>query len=353
MRKNWKVGLVGTGFWSSNHLQAWSRIPSVEITALCDRIPEKLVDKAKQFGIVEDRLFTSLEEMLEKTDIDIVDIVTGPETHLRLITIAAKAGKHIMCQKPFAPSLSEASAIVRVVREHGVRLMVTENWRWLQPYQALKNVLDKGVMGKVRAVRFHHKSLYTPRMSPDVELPQPFFRTMPQLLFYEMGPHWFDTWRFLFGTPKRLYAELGRISPYIVGEDTGVVMLSHEDFYGHMDMSWATGEEVEGLLAEEIRNEWVEQMVIDGDRGTVTLHGTGKFKEGRITFTDLTGVEQVLVPSTLADTPESHFRLQSHFIHCLNTGEPFQTDGEQNLVTLKMVFATYQSAEEHRPVEIY
>jgi predicted dehydrogenase len=80
----WKVGLIGTGYWSEKHLKAWSRIPNLEIAALCNRSREKLVQKAAEFGVSEDRLYSSLEEMLEKADIDIVDIVTGPETILIL-----------------------------------------------------------------------------------------------------------------------------------------------------------------------------------------------------------------------------------------------------------------------------
>lgn len=350
--KKWKVGLVGTGYWSINHLHAWSQIPEVEITALCDQNPKIVQEKAHQFRVPQNRIFTNFKEMLEKTDIDIVDIVTGPETHLPMVKAAAIAGKHVLCQKPVAPTMEDAEAIVQVAKNGGIRLMVTENWRWMQPYQSLKAVLEQGLHGNICSVRYRHKSFYTPLMRPDVLLPQPFFRTMPRLLFYENGSHWYDTWRFLFGTPKRIYANLGKVSPYVIGEDTGIVLLSHKNFHGHMDMSWATGEELDHVPSKEVRNEWIEQMVIDGDKGTIKMYSTGKFKEGRITFTGLNGFEEIIVPTTLADAPKSHYRLQSHFIKCLSTGEQFQTEGEYNLVTMKLVFATYESAEQNQPIEI-
>jgi predicted dehydrogenase len=98
---------------------------------------------------------------------------------------------------------------------------------------------------------------------------------MPQLLFYEMGVHWFDVWRFLFGMPQRVFAEMARVSPYIEGEDSGVVILGHEDFYGLMDMSWATRRELEQPMPEQVLPDHIEKLVVDGERGTLKLHEDG------------------------------------------------------------------------------
>jgi predicted dehydrogenase len=346
--RTWKVGLIGTGWWSEKHLQAWSRIPNVEIAALCNRSREKLVNRAKQFSVPEDRLYSSLEEMLEKADIDIVDIVTGPETHLDFVRTAAAAGKHIMCQKPFAPSMEAAQEMVRAAEAAGVRLMVTENWRWLMPFQLIKKVLDEGTLGKIHVVRYIHTDYYTPRMAPGVELPQPFFRDMPKLLFYEMGVHWYDTWRFLFGTPKRLYAELATVSPYIKGEDSGIVVLGYDDFYGFLDMSWATRQKLDQPLGEQVGPVHLEQLVVDGENGTLKL-----YTDGKITIVRKDGsAETVVAERTQLDHEESHYRLQSHYIHCLETGEEFQTSGRDNLTTLNMTFGTYESASKHIPISI-
>lgn len=346
--KAWKVGLVGTGYWSEKHLRAWRRIPGVEVTALCNRSREKMERRAAEFGVPADALYTSLDEMLASADIDIVDIVTGPETHLAYASKAAAAGKHIMCQKPFAPSLEEAEAIVDAAEAAGVRLMVTENWRWLQPFRTIKRVLDEGRIGKVRMARYVHTDYYTPRMAPGVAIPQPFFREMPKLLFYEMGVHWFDTWRFLFGTPDRLYAEVQRISPYIEGEDSGIVVLGAEGFFGLLDASWATRQKLDRPLAETVGPVHLEQLAIDGESGTLKYYTSGRIA---VVSADGSGEETILETSEL-DHEESHFRLQSHFIDCLNTGEPFQTSGADNLITLRMAFGVYESAASRMPVAI-
>ncbi len=342
----WKVGLVGTGFWSENHLQAWNRIPNVQIAALCNRSRHKLLDKAAKYGVPEDQLYDTIDRMLADADIHIVDIVTGAETHLEFVRKAAAAGKHIMCQKPFAPSLAEAEEIVRIADEAGVRLMVTENWRWLQPFQVIKQVLDSGELGKVNVVRYIHTDYYTPRMAPGVELPQPFFREMPNLLFYEMGVHWFDTWRYLFGMPNRLYAETSKVSPYIVGEDSGIVVLGYDDFYGFLDMSWATRQQLDRPLGDKVGPVHLEQLVIDGQNGTLKM-----YTDGKITILSRDGeTERVIEAKTYLDHEESHYRLQSHFVACLNSGENFQTSGHDNVQTLRLAFGVYESAQQHRPI---
>ncbi|MFC4778677.1 Gfo/Idh/MocA family protein [Paenibacillus sp. GCM10023252] len=343
----WKVGLIGTGFWSDKHLGAWARLPDVQVTALCNRSVEKMNDKGEAYGIPPEARYTSMDELLARADIDIVDIVTGPETHLEFVRKAAAAGKHILCQKPFARSVAEAEEMVQLAKQHGVRLMVTENWRWLQPFQLMKEQLDRGAIGAVRVVRYTHTDYYTPRMAPGVRLPQPFFTEMPRLLFYEMGVHWFDAWRFLFGTPNRLFAETATVSPYIVGEDSGIVVLGHEGFYGFMDMSWATRQKLDRPLGAGVGPVHLEQLVIDGDEGTMKL-----YTDGRLTLISRDGQEERLVGETELDHEESHYRLQSHFIHCLNGGEAFQTSGEDNITTLRMALGVYESAEQHKAIAI-
>lgn len=183
----WKVGVVGAGYWSDKHLQAWQRIPGVQIQGLCDLDSDKLYSKGVAYGIPRDMLYSTLEDMLSSAELDIVDIITAPDTHPELVGLAARSGKHILCQKPFARSMEEACEMVETAHAAGVRLMVTENWRWLQPIQAIRKLLDEGTAGRLQTIRYIHTDYYSPRFAPENELPQPFFREMPKLLFYEMG----------------------------------------------------------------------------------------------------------------------------------------------------------------------
>lgn len=341
----WKIGVIGAGYWSQKHLNAWTSIDGVSVEGICDFNLEQAEQRAEQFNLANDICFQDINDMLASTEIDVIDIITPPETHVELVGIAAKHGKHIMCQKPFARSIEEAKKIIHIAEEAGVRLMVTENWRWLEPFQKIKTLLEEEKVGKIHSVRYSHTDFYSPRFGESKPLPQPFFRDMPKLLFYEMGVHWFDTWRFLFGEPKRLYAEHVQISPYVKGEDSGFISIAHEDFIGLMDMSWATRRELETALSEPVLPDHKEQLSVEGDLGTIKL-----YKNGTITFINNDGMEETLVEHTEINYEESHIKLQRHFIECLNTGAKFQTSARDNLKTLQLVFATYQSADEHEVV---
>jgi predicted dehydrogenase len=349
--KRWKIGVIGAGYWSETHLEAWRGSERAQVVAICDLNLEQARERGRQYGIPEERCFDSVEAMLRSgDDIDAVDIVTRPDSHRDLVGRVCAAGKHILCQKPFAPDFASADAMAAAAREANVRLMVTENWRWMEPIQAVRGVLDAGTLGRLQAVRYRHKRYSTPLMAPGQPLGQPYFRSMPHLLFYEMGVHWYDTWRFLFGLPERLYAEFGKASPHVVGEDIGVVVLAHQGFLGHLDASWASREEISGPA--DLEAGLIEEMVIEGERATLRLTPTGKARAGRLELIDSEGVVTVLREGLRFDIVESFRRLQGHFIDCLDSGSPFQTSAEDNRETLRLTFATYDSAREHRAITL-
>lgn len=332
----WKVAIVGAGYWARNHLLAWRANPKVAVTALCDVDATRLAGRGEEFGIAPEARFGDLDAMLGRVEVDIVDIVTPPKTHLPLVSAAARAGKHVMCIKPFAESIAEAREMAEVVERYGVKAMVSENWRWFQPIRRLKRVLDEGLVGRPYYAKYSSLEYATPLMTDEAKMEQPFLRTMPRLLFYEMGVHWFDVWRFLFGEPERLYAEMRHISGEVAGEDLGVVSISHGDLVGILEMSWVS----RCSLLEEKQHH--EQMIIEGDRATVTMDA-----EDQIRLVASDGSASVVDEKARFDTIASIEQLQSHFIQGLENGTTLETDIADNLKTLELVFAAYESAATH------
>jgi len=339
-----KIGLIGTGYWSQKHLNAWAKVTHAHIYYLCDQDQEKLNQTAQQFQIPKERLYTSFEEMLKNKDLDAVDIVTRPESHLALIQMAAEAGKHILCQKPLASSLEEAREMIEVVERCGVRLMVTENWRWLEPFQQVKRCLQQNLLGNIHIVRLVDCSPSTLMYYPERDIKQPYFREMPKFIFFEMGVHWFDVWRFLFGEPNSLYANISRMSPYIIGEDTGIVTINHPSFYGFLDTSMASRRYITPSPQNSTSEDY-GHLVIEGDQATLIL-----YKSNRIVIRNSTGDEKIVSDAYEWDMVESFSRLQSHFISCIEDGREFATSIRDNLKTLDMTFAVYESAKRNQVI---
>src|SRR5262249_33753469 len=136
---------IGAGYFSQFHYEAWARTADVEITAVCDCDAARAAGVRERFGLA--RQYTDFREALQRERPDFVDIITPPATHPEICQAAAEQGVHIICQKPMAPSLDEARAMVQCCATHGVRLMVHENFRFQPWHREIKRLLDSGAIG--------------------------------------------------------------------------------------------------------------------------------------------------------------------------------------------------------------
>ena len=340
---SWRVGLVGCGFFARNHLEAWRALgPRARLAAVCDQDPQRAEACAREFGA---RAYTSLEEMLERERLDFVDLVTPPAAHRALVERVAAFGLPVICQKPLAPSLEEARAMVQACREAGVRLMVHENFRWQRPMRELRRRAEG--LGRLFFGRISFRSAH------DVYRAQPYLAQDPRFILLDLGVHLLDLARFFFGEFEGLYCHTGRVHPGIRGEDVATVLLrSRQGAACVVELSYAS------RLEEELFPQTLVHL--EGERGSLCL-GPGYrltevrdpvaegFRSGR----EGLEVERREVPPLsppwgqppFEAIQESVLRIQEHWLDCLDRGEEPETSGEDNLRTLELVFACYRSAE--------
>lgn len=325
---------VGAGYFSRFHLDAWRRIPGVEIVALANREPEPAREAAAQFGIPRTYSSQEFATMLDAERPDFVDLITPPETHLELVRLAAARGVAVVCQKPLAPSWEECVAVVAAARAGGIRFMVHENWRWQPWYREMKRQLDAGAIGELFSISVRMRlgdgwpaDAYLAR--------QPYFRTYPRLLLYETGVHFLDTLRFLGGEITSVYARLQRRNPALAGEDAGQIVCG-----------FASG--ATALLDLSRYNE-AETADPRYTFGTVRLDGRGGHLE-----LDLEGnltLKQLGAPALRLEyaherqgfAGDSVLALQRHFVERLRDGGAFESTGEDYLRTTALVEACYRS----------
>lgn len=333
---------VGAGYFSHFQYEAWQRIPEVTITALCNRDPARASAIMGRFGIA--RHYTDYDQMLEKEKPDFVDIITPPPTHLGMCKTAAELGIHVICQKPLAPTFDEARQIVEYAGKAGIRFMVHENWRFQPWYREIKRLLDSGAIGDTI-----HVMTFRSRMGdgwgPDAYLNrQPYFRAYPRLLVYENGVHFIDTYRYLAGEIRRVYAVLKRLNPVIAGEDFGVVVFEFE--------SGATG-----LWDANRYNEsnypnpryTFGEFLVDANGGSIRL-----YNDGRLTLQPLgkPETEHAYPHENRAFAGDCCYTTQRHFVDRLIDGGRFETNGASYLRTLAVQDAVYRSADRGMPEPI-
>jgi predicted dehydrogenase len=337
-----KAVAVGAGYFSHFQYEAWQRISEVTVTAFCNRDANRAAEIVKKFGITQH--YTEYREMLEKESPDFVDIITPPPTHLEMCKIAADLGIHVMCQKPLAPTFEEAKQIVDYTSKAGIRFMVHENWRFQPWYREIKKLLDDGIIGNTL-----HSLYFRSRMGhgwgDDAYLDrQPYFRDYPRLLVYENGVHFIDTYRYLAGEVRDVYAVLRKLNPVIAGEDCGAVIFNFE--------SGATGiwdaNRYNECNFENPRYTFGE-FLVDGNGGSIRL-----YTDGKITIQPLGQAEREheYKHEDRNFSGDCCYFTQRHFIDHLIDRRPFETNGPEYLKTLAVQDAVYASAEQKKSVEV-
>ena len=145
-----RVAIVGLGNISAAHIEAWQTFPErAKIVALVDIIPEKAKARAEEYGIDCD-IYDDHHKILDRTDIDLVDVCTPPYVHAEISINALNAGKHVICEKPMAASLEECDAVIAAARKNGRLFSSIAQNRFRTSVARLKAVLDSGICGPVK-----------------------------------------------------------------------------------------------------------------------------------------------------------------------------------------------------------
>lgn len=325
--------LIGCGYASWFQLEAWRRIPNVEIVAVSSRNLDNARARADEFNIP--KVYTDYTAMLDAEKCDFVDISTPPIIHLEMIREAARRGLHVLCQKPISNTLKELKQMIEVCEGAGVRFMVNENGRFQPCFRKMKEIIADDDIG----VPFHANFSYSARVTlPELDAggQNHLFSTMPRLIIYELGVHALDTLRFLFGEPISVYAQTDQVGNGIIGDDVASMLVRMEGIQANVNMSWASL----APRSYETNASWGEYC-ISGKKGTLLFE-----KNGLLHHIVDEGVETTQFPEEGALL--GYVGAQQHFYDCMISGEPFETSGRETLITMELVFGAYKSAQENR-----
>lgn len=144
----YKVGIVGAGFGVRVHLPAYLAHPEFEVVALAS--PRNAERVAKERNIPH--AFRSCEEMLQGCELDVVSVATPPFTHHRDVIASLQAGKHVVCEKPFALNVKEAEDMVAAAERAGTATAVMHEFRWIPQRMALKELVVNGHLAPLREI---------------------------------------------------------------------------------------------------------------------------------------------------------------------------------------------------------
>lgn len=329
-----KVGIIGAGRIGKIHADNLLRMPQVDVIAVSDKFagPE-LEAWASARGIAQTSNDT--EAIIANTAIDAVFICSSTDSHVPLIQAAAKAGKHIFCEKPISMDVNQTGEALEAVRQAGVSLQIGFNRRFDHNFKRLREHVQQGTIGEPHIVKI---------TSRDPSPPHPDYIKVSGGIFMDMTIHDFDMARFITGSEvDEVYAQGGVLIDPVFAEhgdlDTAIVMLRFRNgALGVIDNS------------RQAAYGYDQRVEVFGSKGNAAVTN------------DHPNTAEISTADGIMRDKPLHFFLERYngayaeetrqFIDCLLYGKPLPVDGNDGLQAERIALAAKLSSQLRRPVKI-
>ncbi len=342
-----KVALLGAGFIADIHLESYHRfVPEAEVVAVYARSPDRAEAFAKKHGIP--RGFSELEPAITQSGCDVVDICLPNFLHAHAVTTAAKAGKHVIIEKPLCLTLEEADQMIAACKGANRKLMYAEELCFAPKYERVRKLVREGAIGEIFHLRQCEK-----HSGPHSD----WFYNLEQSgggALMDMGCHGLAWFRWMLGgTPKALsvYAHM----------QTGLLHRGRT----RVEENSLCIVEFDGGIIGVVENSWAKQGGMD-DR--VEVHGAGGviyadllMGNSALTYSEKGyGYAMEKAGSTKGWTftifeeafNQGYPQELKHFIECVREDKPPLVTGEDGRAVLELMYAAYHSARMGRKVAL-
>lgn len=336
-------GVVGCGRISKRHLDllGTGQIAGARLAAICDILPDRLAETRERHPVAA---YDSLDAMLANPDIDVVTILTPSGMHAEHAIAAARAGKHVVVEKPMALRLEDADAMIAACDRARVKLFVVKQNRLNVPVVKAREALDSGrfgklVLGTVR-VRWRRDQSYYDQDS--------WRGTWAQDggVLANQASHHVDLLEYFMGDVVSVHARASRTLVDIEAEDTAIATLQFAN--GALGVVEATNaarpRDLEGSLS------------ILGEGGTVVIGGFAVNKMVTWEFAEPQDGDDKVLDQFSVNPPNvygyGHQAYYEHVIDCLNNDTAALVDGLEGRRSLELITALYESIETGRDVPL-
>ncbi|MEM2188017.1 MAG: Gfo/Idh/MocA family oxidoreductase [Candidatus Bathyarchaeia archaeon] len=148
--KTIRFGVVGLGWFGEKYVQVLSKLPYVELVAVCSRRLQRAKEVARLYGVK--KYYTDWYELAKDPEVDAVGVVTHVPDHKDPVIAAAESGKHVIVEKPIAGNLKDADEMISAARRNNVHFMVGHILRFETRYAQAKQLIDEGRIGKILSI---------------------------------------------------------------------------------------------------------------------------------------------------------------------------------------------------------
>lgn len=334
-----KIAVVGCGRISTNHFGAIeTHHNDLQLMAVCDTNLQVLADAEKKYRVAA---YSDLNELLKHVDVDVISLCTPSGSHPDQTIAVARAGKHIITEKPMATRWKEGVEMVEVCDEIGVRLFVVKQNRRNATLQLLKQAIDKGRFGKIYMANLN---VYWTR-------PQSYYDQSPWRGTWEFdggalmnqASHYIDLIHWLIGPVDCVQTLSGTLARDIEVEDTAV-----------MNIQWRNGAlgSVSVTMLTYPKN-LEGSIIVLGEKGTAKIGGVAVNEIQEWSFDTPMPEDEGIKTASYETTSVYGF---GHPLYYKNVVDVFrgiaepETDGRQGLHSLELLIAAYRSARDRKTV---
>jgi predicted dehydrogenase len=338
-QKVYGAGLIGTGWVCDEYIKAFQSNPHCRVMTICGLEAAHASAKAAAHGLRDCAAFGDLSEMLKEKDLDIVAVCTPHHLHVEQAIACARAGKHVVVEKPIALDLSGLRRLDRTIREAGVKSVTGFVLRWNPMFQNIRAMLDQNLIGDV----FYAEVDY----------------------FHGIGP-WYGSWNWLVkketGGSSLLMAGCHAVDGlrwFLRDEAVEVTACSNKSRHNPLGYEYdpntvaiirfAGGAIGKVASLVECRMPYVFSVQLFGDKGTI--------RNNQVSSLSWPGQNGwATIPCVMPDSGDvSHhpFRDEvNHFIECIQTGQESHASVADTAKTHEICLAADLSAAERRPVRL-
>ncbi len=374
--KHLNIGLIGFGFMGKTHLWAVKNLPffydlpfSAEVSALCasGTDPQKSEAIAKAYGIPG---WDTEEDILKDPTIDIIDICTPNPYHFETAKAALAAGKHVLCEKPLAVTVSEAFELAELANTSGLTCGTVFNNRHLAPVMRAKQLIDEGKLGHILSFDFSYK--HNSCIDPDRRVGWKQTAEAGGGTLFDLGPHVIDLCHFLCGKIARVTARSQIAFPTHLRADGSVWETNADEaFYMICELeNRAVGNITVSKLTQGANDELT--FTVNGTKGSLSFSlmdpnylnfydatADGSPIGGVRGYTRIECVGRYPVPATGFPTPKApsgwlrgHLGSMASYLTAVSEGRPASPSFEDGAYVQKILKAAKESAYARREVSL-
>ncbi|MEK8129308.1 Gfo/Idh/MocA family oxidoreductase [Paenibacillus filicis] len=327
--KSLKVGLISFAHGHAfSYLRSLAALPEVEIVGIAHEDPVRVEEAVRQYGVP---YFADYKQLLA-SDADAIVICSENVHHAALTLEAARAGKHVLCEKPLGTTVAEMQEMIAVCRSSGVQLMTAFPCRYITAVARAKEAVDRGEIGRIVAIKGTNRGT-----APGGWFVDPVQSGGGALLDHTVHVmdlmHWFTGARV---TEVYAYAAT-RFHEQLEVEDTGMIHVKYDNgAFGVLDTSWSRPKAFPA---------WGDvTMEIIGTEGAISIDSFAQMNE--LYVNDLgKGVW-----SGWGDSMDEY--MIKDFVQALLSGTPVPINGEDGLRSAEVALAGYESARLGQPVAL-